>query len=144
MAQDWINGLLGGAMIGAAAGVLLILNGRIAGISGIVGMLLKGPRQELGDWLERAAFVIGLIVAPLVFGALGGAREVVVTQNTALLIAGGLLVGVGTRMGSGCTSGHGICGMGRLSPRSIAATFTFVGVAVLTVAVKSLLIGGGA
>lgn len=143
MIIDWTNGLIGGALIGAAAGALLLLNGRIAGISGIVGGLLKNPRPEIDDWLERAAFVVGLIAAPLVFQALGGAREIVVTQNAGLLVAGGLLVGIGTRMGSGCTSGHGICGLGRLSRRSIAAVATFMGVAVLVVAVKTLLIGGG-
>lgn len=142
MPQDWLNGLLGGAMIGAAAGALLLLNGRIAGISGIVGGVLKGPRSEARDWLERAVFVLGLIAAPLLFGALGGAREIVVTDNAGLLIAAGLLVGVGTRMGSGCTSGHGICGMGRLSRRSITAVLTFMGVAIATVAVRTLVFGG--
>lgn len=144
MLDDWINGLLGGVMIGAAAGALLLLNGRIAGVSGIVGGLLKSPGRELTVWIERAAFVLGLLVAPVLFSALGGAREVVVTQNAGLLIAGGLLVGVGTRMGSGCTSGHGICGMGRLSRRSIAAVAVFMGVAILVVAVKTLLFGGAA
>ena len=144
MVEDWTNGLLGGALIGAAAGALLLLNGRIAGISGIVGSLLKSPRHEAADWFERAAFVLGLIVAPLVFAALGGERQVIVTQNAGLLIAGGLLVGVGTRMGSGCTSGHGICGLGRLSRRSIAAVATFMGVAVLVVAIKTLMFGGAA
>jgi len=142
MVGDWINGLMGGALIGAAAGALLLLNGRIAGISGIVGGVLKNPRPDVSDWLERAAFVVGLIAAPLVFGALGGAREIVVTQNAALLVAGGLMVGIGTRMGSGCTSGHGICGLGRFSKRSIGAVATFMGVAVLVVAIKTLIFGG--
>ncbi len=144
MPEDWMNGLLGGGLIGAAAGALLLLNGRIAGVSGIVGALLKSPQGEALAWIERAAFVIGLVTAPLVFGALGGARDVIITQNAGLLIAGGLLVGVGTRMGSGCTSGHGICGMARLSRRSIAAVATFMGVAVLVVALKTLISGGGA
>jgi len=139
---DWLNGLMGGALIGGAAGALLLLNGRIAGISGIVGGLLKAPGEDRGDWLERAAFVLGLILAPLVFGAVGGAREIVVTENAGLLVAGGLLVGIGTRMGSGCTSGHGICGLGRMSKRSIAAVATFMGVAVLVVAIRTLLFGG--
>jgi len=142
MVGDWLNGLLGGALIGAAAGAFLLLNGRIAGISGIVGGALRNPKSDTADWLERAAFVLGLILAPVVFGALGGAREIVVTQNAALLVAGGLLVGIGTRMGSGCTSGHGICGLGRFSIRSIAAVATFMGVAVLVVAIKTLIFGG--
>lgn len=142
MNADWVNGLLGGAMIGAAAGVLLLLNGRIAGISGILGGLLNSPRPSGGAWLERAAFILALIAAPLVFGAFGGERIVEVATNPGLLVAGGLLVGIGTRMGAGCTSGHGICGMGRLSPRSIAATVTFVGVAIAVVSVATHLIGG--
>jgi uncharacterized membrane protein YedE/YeeE len=139
---DWLNGLVGGALIGGAAGALLLLNGRIAGISGIVGGLLKNPGAERSDWLERAAFVAGLIAAPMVFGALGGARDIVITQNAGLLVAGGLLVGIGTRMGSGCTSGHGICGLGRMSKRSIAAVATFMGVAVVVVAIRTLVFGG--
>ena len=143
MSEDWVNGLIGGAIIGAAAGALLLLNGRIAGVSGILGGLLNSPRPGGGAWLERAAFIFALIAAPLVFGAFGGVRVVEVATNPGLLVAGGLLVGIGTRMGAGCTSGHGICGMGRFSKRSIAATATFVGVAIAVVTVTTHLVGGG-
>jgi hypothetical protein len=126
---------LGGAMIGLSAALLWLGNGRIAGISGIVGSLVGGsplPRGEAG-W--RLAFLAGLMAAPpLYLRATGGIPVIRVTTNPALLIAGGLLVGFGTRLGSGCTSGHGVCGLARRSrnARSLRPAL-FIGTATLTV-----------
>ncbi len=124
-----IGGFVGGLLIGLAVALVLLLNGRVAGISGIVGGLLT---LRTGDTIWRAAFVAGLVL-----GALGylSAANVPVTVLAPLpaILAGGLLVGFGTRLGSGCTSGHGLCGMARLSRRSVVATATFFGVAMLTV-----------
>ena len=126
-----VNALVGGALIGASASLLLLLNGRIAGISGILGGLLAPPSRETG-W--RAAFVAGLVLAPLAYAGLGGRLPpVTVGASFPLLILAGLLVGFGTRLGTGCTSGHGVCGLGRGSSRSLAATCTFMAVAILTV-----------
>ncbi|CAA9488030.1 MAG: Putative transmembrane protein [uncultured Rubrobacteraceae bacterium] len=124
-----VGGFVGGLLIGLAVALMLLLNGRVAGISGIVGGLLT-LRTKDAPW--RAAFVAGLVL-----GALGylSAADVPVTVLAPLpaILAGGLLVGFGTRLGSGCTSGHGLCGMARLSGRSVVATATFFGVAMLTV-----------
>lgn len=117
------SALLGGVLIGAAAALLILLNGRIAGISGVIGGLLR-PAQ--GDILWRVTFVAGLIFAPLVYGVFYAWPHVQIDADYGALIAAGLLVGVGTRYGSGCTSGHGVCGISRLSPRSIAATAIFM------------------
>ncbi|WP_449410838.1 YeeE/YedE family protein [Methylobacterium komagatae] len=134
-----VSAVLGGAMIGASASLLLLFNGRIAGISGILGGLLAPPSRETG-W--RAAFVAGLVVAPLAYAGLGGSLPpVTVGASFPLLILAGLLVGFGARLGAGCTSGHGVCGLGRGSPRSLAATGTFMAVAVLTVIVMRHLVG---
>jgi hypothetical protein len=145
MHPDWIDGLLGGAMIGAAAGLFLLGAGRIAGISGIIGGLLDaasrglpGGRAARGAALENALFVLGLLVSPLLYFALGGRIEIVVTPHLGLLAAAGLLVGFGARLGSGCTSGHGVCGAARLSRRSLAAMGTFMAVAIATVALRGL------
>ncbi len=129
MNPDWINGLIGGGMIGAAAGLLLLTNGRIAGISGILGGVIEGT----GPWLERALFIVGLAVSPALYYVLGGRKTIDVTSDVALLVVGGLLVGFGSRLGSGCTSGHGVCGSARLSKRSLAAMGTFMATAILTV-----------
>jgi uncharacterized membrane protein YedE/YeeE len=135
-----ISALIGGAMIGAAAAILLILNGRIAGISGIVGETLALPK---GDLAWRLAFIVGLIAGPVVVQLVrGAALPVQLEAGLAVLIAGGVLVGVGTRLGAGCTSGHGVCGLGRLSGRSIVATLTFLLTAGVTVFVARHLIGG--
>ena len=108
-----------------------MLNGRIAGISGILGGLLQPARGEIG-W--RLAFLAGLFIAPLVYGAFGGVLPAVtLTAPIWLLIIAGLIVGFGTRLGVGCTSGHGVCGIGRGSPRSLVATATFMVTAILTV-----------
>jgi uncharacterized membrane protein YedE/YeeE len=125
---DWANftpwsSLIGGILIGVAAAMLLLLNGRIAGISGIVGGLM---RPALGDVAWRLAFVIGLIVAPLAYGVVAVLPAAQIDADTATLIVAGLLVGLGTRYGSGCTSGHGVCGLSRLSLRSLVATAAFM------------------
>ncbi|HUJ27628.1 MAG TPA: YeeE/YedE thiosulfate transporter family protein [Myxococcales bacterium] len=120
--------LLGGVLIGLAASALLLLNGRVLGITGIVSGLL-GP-----DARWRALFVAGMLLGGAAVAlALPGAFASALHQRTPVLIAGGLLVGFGTRLGNGCTSGHGVCGMARLSPRSLAATAVFIGTGALTV-----------
>lgn len=134
---DWGFGLLGGLMIGAAAALLLLANGRIAGISGILGEALAGRRLA-----EGLPFLAGLIGVPAVVGLLSGAPAIAPAAPYGLIVAGGVLVGIGTRLGGGCTSGHGVCGLSRLSPRSMAATATFIGVAAGTVFVTRHLAGG--
>jgi uncharacterized membrane protein YedE/YeeE len=128
MSIDWIHftpwsSLAGGALVGLAAALLILLNGRVAGISGILGGILLPKR---GDTAWRALFLLGLVLAPLFYGAVRPLPELHIAAGSGLLVAAGLLVGIGTRYGSGCTSGHGVCGVARLSPRSIAATFAFV------------------
>ena len=126
-----VSGLIGGLLIGAAAALLLWLNGRISGISGIVGGLLA-PRISETGW--RVAFVVGLLLGGFGYmAATGGALPVRMTASLPVLVAAGLLVGFGTRLGSGCTSGHGLCGIARLSKRSIVASAVFFAVAMLTV-----------
>lgn len=126
-----VSGLVGGLLIGLAVTLMLLLNGRIAGISGIVGGLLAPKGGDRG-W--RVAFVAGLLLGALAYIlAMGGPAPVNVLASPPAILAGGLLVGFGTRLGSGCTSGHGLCGMARLSRRSIVATAVFFGVAMLTV-----------
>jgi len=111
--------LIGGAIIGVAVALFVVLNGRIAGVSGILGGL---ARPEAGDVSWRVAFVAGLVAAPLAWGLLAVLPEIRVDAGFPALVAAGLLVGAGTRYGGGCTSGHGVCGVSRASPRSIAAT----------------------
>ncbi|MDQ4128082.1 MAG: YeeE/YedE family protein, partial [Actinomycetota bacterium] len=126
-----ISGFAGGLLIGSAVALMLLLNGRIAGISGIVGGLLT---LRLRDTAWRAAFVAGLIIGALAYvSAADQTTPVRVLASLPAILVGGLLVGFGTRLGSGCTSGHGLCGMARLSSRSIVATVTFFCVAMLTV-----------
>lgn len=131
-------GLAGGILIGLSAALLLLANGRIAGISGISGSLiaLKLPAA----WSENLTFLAGLIAAPAAYALMVSPPAVIITSSLPLLIAGGVLVGIGSRLGSGCTSGHGVCGMSRLSKRSILATLTFMGVAILTVTISRLLV----
>jgi len=141
---DWnaftpVSALIGGAVIGAAAAALVVLNGRIAGVSGILGGLLRPAR---GDIAWRAAFVAGLVAAPLAYGAFAVLPEARIDAGTAALVAAGLLVGIGTRYGSGCTSGHGVCGISRLSPRSIVATLVFMAAGFATVYVARHLFVG--
>ncbi|HEY1148106.1 MAG TPA: YeeE/YedE family protein [Pseudoduganella sp.] len=115
--------LAGGILIGLSATVLILMNGRVAGVSGIVGGLLA-PRK--GDVSWRLAFLAGLIGASLVYALFLPLPEVRVVAGPAGLVAAGLIVGIGTRYGSGCTSGHGVCGISRMSPRSLAATAAFM------------------
>ncbi|HSH88449.1 MAG TPA: YeeE/YedE thiosulfate transporter family protein, partial [Ramlibacter sp.] len=129
MSIDWIAftpwpALAGGIVLGTAVALFLLFNGRIAGISGIVGGLL---RPAPGDVAWRVAFIAGLAAAPVLYAAAAKPVDLQIDSGYALLVVAGLLVGVGTSYGSGCTSGHGVCGMSRLSPRSIAATAIFMG-----------------
>lgn len=117
------SSLAGGILIGLATAMLLILNGRIAGISGIVGGLLGTPQRDSG-W--RIAFIIGLVIAPLVYALIAPLPTIRIDAGPAMLIVAGLLTGLGTRYGSGCTSGHGVCGLSRLSLRSAVATVLFM------------------
>ena len=139
---DWaafspVSALLGGALIGVAVIVLMVTQGRIAGISGIVsGLLHRAP----GDVLWRAAFVIGILLAPTVYAQFVLLPAAEVTTSWPLLVLAGLLVGFGTRMGAGCTSGHGVCGLSRLSPRSMLATASFMAAGFVTVYVVRHLI----
>lgn len=130
MSGDWIVALFGGVLIGVSAVSLLWLDGRIAGISGILNGVLFPARGEVA-W--RLAFLLGLIVAAgLYMGFVPGAPQPREGMSPAVLIAAGLLVGFGTRMGNGCTSGHGVCGLGRLSVRSLVAVITFMATAIVT------------
>src|ERR1700741_3588849 len=135
--KPW-QSLAGGLLIGLAAALLLLLNGRIAGISGILGGLLRPVRKDIA-W--RLAFVGGLVLAPLVYGLVAVVPAAQIEAGTGTLIAAGLLVGLGTRYGSGCTSGHGVCGLSRLSPRSLVATSSFMGAGFVTVFVVRHLLG---
>ena len=130
--------LAGGALIGLAAAMFLLLNGRIAGISGILGGLLQWPK---GDIAWRIAFLLGLVAAPAVYSLFAPLPTAQVDAGTATLVVAGLLVGIGTRYGSGCTSGHGVCGLSRRSPRSLAATAAFMAAGFVTVFIVRHLIG---
>jgi uncharacterized membrane protein YedE/YeeE len=130
MSTDWLLALAGGVLIGLAATLLLWLNGRVAGVSGIVNGVLFPARGEVA-W--RLAFLLGLVLAAGAYMALvPGAPQPRTDFPRWALVAAGLLVGFGTRMGNGCTSGHGVCGIARLSPRSIAAVLVFMATAMLT------------
>ena len=135
MSIDWNaftpwSSLFGGLLIGLAAAMFVLLNGRVAGISGVLGGLLTPLR---GDVLWRVAFVGGIVIAPLIYSLFLVLPPVQIDADYAPLITAGLLVGVGTRYGAGCTSGHGVCGLSRLSLRSLAATVTFMGAGFATV-----------
>ena len=135
-----VSAAIGGGLIGLSAVLLMLLTGRIAGISGIFGGLLDF-RSEDKDW--RIAFIAGLPLAPLIAGWMGyGMPPPELPASWAVIIAAGLLVGFGARLGGGCTSGHGICGVARLSVRSIAATVIFMLAAIVTVAVTRHVLGG--
>jgi len=132
---DWVSftpwrALGGGALIGIAAVLFARLAGRIAGISGIVGGLLRPHRHDVA-W--RVAFIVGMIAAPLLYVLLGHAIDVRIDAPVGVLLLAGLLVGFGARLGSGCTSGHGVCGLARRSPRSLAATGVFMAAGFFTV-----------
>ena len=121
---------IGGMLIGLSAALLIVFAGRVAGISGIVGGLLGWTR---GDIAWRLAFLAGLVAAPLLYALVAPLPSVRVDAGTPALMAAGLLVGIGTRYGAGCTSGHGVCGLSRLSPRSLVATLAFMSAGFVTV-----------
>ena len=135
MLIDWTHftpwaALAGGVLLGLASALFVLLNGRILGISGIVGGLLR-PRA--GDMGWRLAFLLGMLVAPGLYWLVVGPMQPRIDANWGMVVIGGLLVGVGTRYGSGCTSGHGVCGLSRMSPRSLVATLAFMGAGFVTV-----------
>ncbi len=136
MTIDWNHftpwaSLAGGILLGLASALFILLNGRILGISGIVGGLL---RPKAGDTGWRIAFVLGMLVAPALYWLLTGAAvPATIDASWGTVVLAGLLVGVGTRYGAGCTSGHGVCGLSRLSPRSLVATLTFMAAGFVTV-----------
>lgn len=130
--------LMGGMLIGLAAAMFALLNGRVAGISGVLGGLFKPTRGDIG-W--RLAFIGGLVGASLVYRLFATLPAVQIDASYAALVVAGLLVGVGTRYGSGCTSGHGVCGLSRLSLRSLVATLSFMGAGFATVFVVRHLFG---
>ncbi|MDB5944156.1 MAG: YeeE/YedE [Ramlibacter sp.] len=143
MTIDWNaftpwSSLAGGVLIGIAAAMFVLLNGRIAGISGVLGGLLK---PVSGDIAWRVAFVLGLVAAPLAYVLFSDLPRPQIDAGTGALVLAGLLVGIGTRYGSGCTSGHGVCGLSRLSPRSLAATLAFMGAGFVTVYVTRHIFG---
>lgn len=133
MPAEWIMGLLGGVLIGSAAALWLLMSGRILGASGILGGLIDGTGWSRAA--ERSLFIAGVIAAPLIISLFRELPATNITSNAGLLIVGGVFVGIGTRMANGCTSGHGVCGISRLSMRGIVATVTYVGIAMLTMAV---------
>ncbi|WP_339458441.1 YeeE/YedE family protein [Pseudomonas sp. EA_105y_Pfl2_R69] len=143
MTIDWLNftpwsALGGGALIGLAAALFVVLNGRIAGISGLLGAVVEGGEGRG----EKALFLLGLLLAPLLWGLFAALPPIEFHGGWLSLGLAGLLVGVGTRYGAGCTSGHGVCGISRLSPRSLAATLAFMAAGFATVFVLRHLLGG--
>jgi uncharacterized membrane protein YedE/YeeE len=139
--MDWIWGLIGGALIGLGAAVYLLGNGRIMGASGIIGGLVDGTGRDI--WSERLTFLAALVATPAVLQLANATPATThLTDNWALVALAGLLVGLGTRIGNGCTSGHGVCGISRLSLRGIVATLLYIGAGALTVVALRALIGG--
>lgn len=143
MSIDWnhftpLAALAGGVLIGIAAAMFALLNGRIAGISGVLGGLLRPAK---GDRAWRIAFVLGLVGAPALYLLAAALPKPQIDAGYGALVLAGLLVGIGTRYGSGCTSGHGVCGLSRLSPRSLVATAAFMGAGFVTVFVVRHLLG---
>jgi uncharacterized membrane protein YedE/YeeE len=143
MIIDWNNftpwtALSGGALIGISAALFILLNGRIAGISGIIGGLFR-PVMHDASW--RIAFTLGLIIAPIIWLLFAELPIIQIDAGYSLLIVAGMIVGFGARYGSGCTSGHGVCGISRLSPRSIIATLAFMGTGFLTVFIMRHILG---
>ena len=143
MTIDWIHftpwaSLAGGVVLGCAAAAFILVNGRILGISGIAGGLLR-PRK--GDAAWRIAFFLGMLAAPMAYSLFATLPAPRVEASWGVIVVAGLLVGAGTRFGSGCTSGHGVCGLSRLSPRSLAATLVFMGAGFITVALARHMLG---
>jgi hypothetical protein len=146
MTIDWTAftpwaSLAGGLLIGLGAAMLCLLAGRVAGISGILGGLM---RPTAGDTGWRLAFVAGLVIAPVLYALVRSVPYARIDAGPVTLVIAGLIVGIGTRYGAGCTSGHGVCGLARLSPRSLAATLAFMGAGFVTVFVLRHVIGGAA
>ncbi len=139
MPTDWLMGLLGGGLIGLGGAVFLLMNGRVMGASGLIGGLVDGSGR--GNAGERIAFLAGTAGVPLILALIFGAVENNLTQNVVLIVLGGLLVGVGTRIANGCTSGHGVCGISRLSLRGIVATCFYILAGGLTIAVLRHVLG---
>ncbi|HDY96634.1 hypothetical protein LCGC14_0279990 [marine sediment metagenome] len=138
---DWIWGLIGGLLIGCGGAVYLLGNGRIMGASGIVGGLVDGSGRS--TWVERISFLAALILIPAAIAALAPTPATThLTENLWLVGVAGLLVGLGTRIGNGCTSGHGVCGISRLSPRGIVATLVYIAAGALMVVVLRSFVGG--
>lgn len=143
MSIDWYaftpySALIGGVLIGVAAALFVVFNGRVAGVSGIVGGLL---RPAFGDRAWRVAFIVGLVAAPLAYQVVAALPPAVISADFPILAVAGFLVGISTRYGSGCTSGHGVCGIARLSPRSIIATIMFMATGFMTVYVVRHIVG---
>lgn len=144
MNVDWLNftpwsSLAGGVLIGLAASLFVAANGRIAGISGLIGSLLQRGSEGKG---EKALFLLGLVISPLLWGSFSSLPKIEFQSGWFGLIVAGVLVGIGTRYGAGCTSGHGVCGISRLSPRSMIATACFMFSGFVTVFVLRHLLGG--
>jgi uncharacterized membrane protein YedE/YeeE len=137
---DWIMGLIGGLLIGGAAALFLLVNGRIMGASGLLGGLVDGSgRSDAG---ERLAMIAGLIVVPGVIALAMGGAQTHLTSNMGLIVVAGVLVGIGTRLANGCTSGHGVCGISRLSLRGIIATLIYIGAGAVTIVALRGIVGG--
>lgn len=137
MTIDWrqftpFSSLIGGAIIGLGAAILVTFRGRIAGISGIVGALMQFSNTPKDHHLWRILFILGLLVSSWVYLLFAPLPSIAIDSSATTLIIAGLLVGFGTRMGSGCTSGHGVCGLGRFSPRSLVATLSFMSAGFIT------------
>jgi uncharacterized membrane protein YedE/YeeE len=139
MQTDWIMGLIGGGLIGTAAALFLLVNGRIMGASGIIGGLVDKSGRHA--WQERSALIAGLVIVPALMTMIAGTRPTYLTDNLLLVIIAGLFVGIGTRVANGCTSGHGVCGISRLSLRGIVATVFYIGAGGLTVVVFKHILG---
>jgi uncharacterized protein len=139
MEQDWLWGLAGGGLIGSAAALFLLVNGRVMGASGIIGGLVDGSAKAQAS--ERGAFLAGLVGVPALLALLMGGANTHLTGNLAVVLIAGLLVGVGTRLANGCTSGHGVCGISRLSLRGLVATAFYIGAGAVTIVLFRHLLG---
>ncbi len=133
MEQDWIWGLIGGLLIGTGGAVYLLANGRVMGASGILGGLVDGSERH--HWRERTAFLVGVLLLPVLLYPLYGTVDTHITESWPVIIVAGVMVGIGTRLANGCTSGHGVCGISRLSLRGIVSTVFYILAGGLTVAV---------
>uniref|UniRef100_UPI0040484419 YeeE/YedE family protein n=1 Tax=Yoonia sp. TaxID=2212373 RepID=UPI0040484419 len=139
MNQDWLMGLIGGGVIGTAAAIFLLINGKVMGASGLTGGLID--RSGIDTWQERVAWLAGLIIFPAILTLIYGIKPTNITTNIPLIIVAGLLVGVGTRLANGCTSGHGVCGISRLSLRGIASTVFYIGAGGVTMIIFKYVLG---